>query len=156
MRFRRDVTLASVGAAIGAGLAALFDPSRGKGRRAEVRDRTAGTVRRSVRVVERRGRGVVAHTAGTYQRVTHLREQAKEQPNDATLADKVRSEIFRDAHVPKGDIAVNAQDGVIQLRGEVQTPDQIRDLETKTRKVSGVRDVENLLHVQGQPAPMHQ
>jgi osmotically-inducible protein OsmY len=51
---------------------------------------------------------------------------------------------------------VNAQDGVIQLRGEVQTPDQIRDLETKTRKVSGVRDVENLLHVQGQPAPMHQ
>ena len=47
-------------------------------------------------------------------------------------------------------------DGVVQLRGEVSSPDMIRDLETKTRKVTGVRDVENLLHVHGQPAPMHQ
>jgi len=30
----------------------------------------------------------------------------------------------------------------------------IKDLEKQTRKVQGVRDVENLLHVKGTPAPV--
>jgi osmotically-inducible protein OsmY len=55
--------------------------------------------------------------------------------------------------VPKGQINVNAENGVIVLRGEVEEPDLIRDLEQKTRKVQGVQEVENLLHTPGTPAP---
>ena len=58
--------------------------------------------------------------------------------------------------MPKGQIDVNAEDGVVVLRGEVERPELIKDLEEKTRSVQGVKDVENLLHTPGTEAPMHQ
>jgi osmotically-inducible protein OsmY len=58
--------------------------------------------------------------------------------------------------MPKGQINVNVQNGVVQLRGEVRSRDLIDELVSQTRKVSGVRDVENLLHAPGEQAPMHQ
>jgi osmotically-inducible protein OsmY len=42
---------------------------------------------------------------------------------------------------------------VVTLRGQVDTPDLIEELERQTRKVTGVRDVENLLHTPDTPAP---
>ena len=69
---------------------------------------------------------------------------------------KVETEIFRGPDVPKGQINVNVQEGVVQLRGEVPNPDMLDDLVEKTRKVQGVRDVESLLHLPGAPAPMHE
>jgi osmotically-inducible protein OsmY len=50
----------------------------------------------------------------------------------------------------------NVQNGVAQLRGEVQGPDLITMLVERTRKVQGVEDVENLLHAPGTEAPMHE
>ena len=76
--------------------------------------------------------------------------------DDATLARKVETEIFRDEAVPKGQINVNAQYGRVQLRGEVPNEDMLRDLVERTRQIDGVRDVESLLHLPGQEAPMHQ
>lgn len=139
--------------ALGAGLTYFFDPSNGKRRRATARDRTLGFIRRRRRQGVRLARGVAADAYGVSQKVRHLKEEEKPAPDDATLAHKVETEIFRDADVPKGGINVNAQDGVVFLRGEVSEPDLIRDLEKKTRKVQGVRDVENLLHVPGEAAP---
>ena len=75
--------------------------------------------------------------------------------DDVTLARKVETEIFRDRDAPKGRVDVNAQAGVVQLRGEVETS-LIEELVEKTRSVEGVKDVENLLHAPGEPAPMHQ
>ena len=43
--------------------------------------------------------------------------------------------------------------GVVTLRGELEQEDLIKELEAKARKVSGVKDVENLLHAAGTPAP---
>ena len=65
--------------------------------------------------------------------------------DDVTLARKVETEIFRDAEVPKGKINVNAENGKVVLRGEVDEPSLIEDLEQRTKKVQGVREVENLL-----------
>ena len=39
------------------------------------------------------------------------------------------------------------------LRGQVDRPELIHDLEEAVRKVPGVRGVENLLHLPGTPAP---
>jgi hypothetical protein len=55
--------------------------------------------------------------------------------------------------VPKGNVNIAAQDGVVVLRGQVERPDQIESLEARVRKVHGVRDVENLLHLPDTPAP---
>jgi hypothetical protein len=144
-----------LGAALGMLLALFLDPRNGKRRRRQLLDRTRGLLRRGLRRGERLGRGVAAEAYGVKQKATHLREQPKEQPNDATLVAKVRSEVFRGAGMPKGQVDVNAENGVVILRGQVDRPELIEELERKVRKVQGVHDVENLLHVPGTEAPMH-
>lgn len=76
--------------------------------------------------------------------------------DDQTLKAKVESELFREEHALKGVVNVNVQQGVTQLRGEVESPELIDELVGRTHKVRGVREVENLLHLPGTPAPMHQ
>jgi len=72
--------------------------------------------------------------------------------NDATLTDRVKTALFRDQSVPKGDIDVNAVNGVVTLRGQVSDAELPARLEDEARKVSGVRDVQNLLHGPGEGA----
>jgi osmotically-inducible protein OsmY len=76
----------------------------------------------------------------------------REPPDDVTLAQKVASTLFRDPSVPKGAISINAEAGVVFLRGMVES-EMIPEIEQATRRVPGVRDVENLLHPPGTPAP---
>jgi hyperosmotically inducible periplasmic protein len=125
--------LIAIATAIG-GVVYFFDPQQGGARRARLRERLSG---------------LFGGRAGAF-------EGGGEAANDETLTQRVQSELFRDDDVPKGQINVNAQDGVVQLRGEVPSEDMIGDLAERARSVQGVRDVENLLHTPGQPAPMHQ
>lgn len=148
--------LLAVGAGIGALVAFFLDPQAGRRRRAMTRDRTLGTVRRARRTSTRAGRMVAADAYGLKQKATHLREEPKEPPNDAWIKQKVESELFRPADVPKGQIVVNAENGVVILRGEVPRPELIDDFVRRTRKIRGVRDVENLLHLPQSEPQMHQ
>jgi osmotically-inducible protein OsmY len=102
----------------------------------------------------RLGRVAKSQAFGVKQKVKDLKDSDTVQPDDVTLARKVETEIFRDAEVPKGQINVNAENGVVVLRGEVEEPELIRDLEEKTRNVQGVQEVENLLHTPGTPVPV--
>jgi osmotically-inducible protein OsmY len=138
---------------LGALLTYFFDPENGRRRRALARDRIPALLRRGSQRLEQTGRGVAAEAYGVKQKVKHAKEEPKPQPDDVTLARKVETEIFRDADVPKGQINVNAENGVVVLRGEVEEPELIKDLEKRTRKVQGVKEVENLLHTPGSPAP---
>jgi osmotically-inducible protein OsmY len=138
---------------LGALVAYFFDPQNGRTRRALARDRIPALFRRGSERIERAGRSVSAEAYGVKQKAKHLKEEEKPQPDDVTLARKVETEIFRDADVPKGQINVNAENGKIVLRGEVEQPQLIKDLEKRTKKVQGVQEVENLLHLQGTPAP---
>ena len=67
--------------------------------------------------------------------------------DDARLTEKVKSEIFRDPEVPKGQINVNAEYGKVVLRGEVESEDMVQRLVEAARNVQGVNDVESLLNV---------
>ena len=127
--------------ALGAALAYFFDPQNGRSRRKDAIKRIVG--------LSQQGRGRLTAKA------TELREGPKPQPDDVTLARKVESEIFGVADVPKGQINVNAEEGKVVLRGEVESAEMIEELVSKTRKVQGVQEVENLLHTPGQEAPMH-
>jgi hypothetical protein len=144
-----------VGAAVAFVAAWFLDPSNGKRRRHVTRDRVLALFRGGGRKTARLGRNVTAQGYGVVKKATHLHEQPKEF-DDATLKAKVETEIFRDADAPKGLVDVNAQNGIVQLRGEVDSPELIDDLVKRTRKIQGVREVENLLHTRGAPAPMHQ
>ena len=140
-------------AATSMGVMYLWDPDRGRRRRITARDRLSATVRRSGKRLRRFRRHTSAELYGIRQKATHLRPRDPSTPDDVTLTRRVESEIFRDPHVPKGRINLSAENGVIVLRGALDRPEQITALERAARRVHGVRQVENLLHLTGSPAP---
>ena len=141
--------------ALGGLMALLLDPVMGRSRRARIAQQAPATLRRSRRSVQRLARRGGSVIYGTAMKATHRREAPGPQPNDPTLEAKVETELFRDPGIPKGDILVNAQRGIIQLRGQVPTQELIDTIVRRTRKVDGVLGVENLLHVPGTTAPRH-
>jgi hypothetical protein len=142
------------GAAVGGALVYLLDPERGHRRRRLLADRAAASARRQSRQAARAIRNAASRTEGGVRRLVHrLRPPARKQPDDVTLAHKVESIVFRDPKFPKGRISVNAENGEVFLRGQVDRPELLNDLEEAVRKVPGVRRVENLLHLPGTPAP---
>jgi BON domain len=73
--------------------------------------------------------------------------------DDATLARKVETEIFRPADAPKGQVSIDVQAGVVYLRGMVADEAWIERLGDDAKKVDGIKGVKNLLHRPGTPAP---
>jgi osmotically-inducible protein OsmY len=140
----RRLTVVGLGSALAGWVAGLLFDRR---RRRLLTNRAGGFVRHQARAARRAGHGAKSWAYGHAKKAAHLREQPKPQPDDATLAQKVESEVFRAAGVPKGTINVNAEHGVVFLRGELERPELIEALIRQTRKVQGVRDVRNLLHL---------
>jgi osmotically-inducible protein OsmY len=148
--------LFTLGAAMGAALAYFFDPETGNRRRSMTRDRVLAFFRRTGHQAGRAGQAAKSQAYGVTQKAVHLKDRTKEEPDDAMLAHKVETELFRDADVPKGDINVNAENGVVYLRGQVADEGLAETLGKSARKIQGVREVENLLHTPGTPAPTKQ
>jgi osmotically-inducible protein OsmY len=94
------------------------------------------------------------HATNQMKGVVHAVTPHKhEEMDDATLADRVRSEIFRPHDAPKGSVSVDVQAGVAYLRGEVPDHAWIDRFGTTARKVEGITGVKNLLHTPGTPTP---
>ncbi len=102
-------------------------------------------------LARRRTRGKGSGSAPA-QSAAHPQSAQAPVDNDATLTRKVESELFRDDAVPKGDIDVNAVNGVITLRGQMADGSLRARLEDEARRIPGVRDVQNLLHGPSEPA----
>jgi osmotically-inducible protein OsmY len=145
---RRSRWWALAAGAAGAAAAFFLDPVSGKRRRHVARDWVAARVRGAGDRAARAGRTVGAEAFGVWQSATHQAEAGPPE-NDSTLAHKVESEVFQDLDIPSGRINVNAEFGVITLRGTVDRPNQIGELERRARAVNGVRDVRNLVHLSG-------
>jgi hypothetical protein len=142
-------------AAAAGGMAAyFFDPQQGKRRRHVAADRLAATIRRLARRAGRSGRAVRAHSVGWSRRAAHAaRGSQRPVTDDSMLEDRVQSMVLRDRDIPKGQLAITVEHGLVVLRGELDRQDQIREIEARVRDVPGVHDVENLLHLRGTPAP---
>jgi len=152
-RARATQTAAMMGAFVLGALAEYFlDPRGGRRRRHTARDRTFAKVRRTERRAVVRARRAESRAVGNARRVV-ARRRHREPLDDATLAHKVESELLGRAHVAKGHIDVNAEEGVVFLRGVVEREEEIARIGEAARAIDGVRDVENLLHVPGTPAP---
>jgi osmotically-inducible protein OsmY len=119
----------------------------------QILQRAGGLARRATRQGERLGRRTASDAYGLFQRARHLRSRPKPDMDDVTLARKVETEIFRAADSPKATVNVNVVDGVVELRGQVKRPEQIKDLERQAAAIPEVKGVENLLHLPKTPAP---
>lgn len=149
-RARRWPAVAAVG--VGAMAAFFLDPVSGKRRRSVARDWVGARFRDVGRRATRLGRGVGARAEGYRERLAHTGQESPPE-NDATLAHKVESELFQGLDIPSGQINVNAENGVVSLRGAVKRPSQISEVEKRVWEITGVRGVQNLLHLEGTPAP---
>jgi osmotically-inducible protein OsmY len=155
MRTRSQVPFYLSAAVGGAALAYFLDGQNGRRRRHQTRDRLVSLARHG----SKRGRKLVHHVSsdarGTAMRAAHaFRQPIGVELDDATLVDKVESIVFRKHDLPKGQININAENGVVFLRGRVDRPELVETLESRVRKVRGVKDVENLLHTADAP-PMN-
>ena len=144
--------------ALGAAAAYFLDPDNGARRRNVARDWTTARLRRGAEEAQRKAQyaqGVATGVAQQAKQAVPGGEQ-KEPLDDVTLARKVESIIFRPEDAPKDKVSVNAEDGVVYLRGELESRDEIDELVKAANGVDGVRRVENLLHVPAEPAPSKQ
>jgi hypothetical protein len=137
---------------LGAALAYYFDPDRGRGRRTKARDQLTAAFRRFGKRGGRLARRAESEAHGAWQRATH---PAPESPptDDETLKQKVETELFGKPDVEKGKIVLNVEDGVVVLRGEVASPEQMTELSQLAMGVPGVAGVQNLLHLPKEPSP---
>jgi gas vesicle protein len=144
----------AAGALAGAFAVYLFDPERGKARRAIVVDWTSARLRRGIRSLNQLGRYSANTASAMPQRMISLKSgQQRPTPDDLTLRDRVESEVFRDPELPKGEINFDVSNGIVTIRGAVENAFRIATIEKAVFKVPGVTGVENLLHVSGTPAP---
>jgi hypothetical protein len=145
---------ATCGIALGALLEYFLDPRAGRRRRRAARDGAMSRMRRGERRAAVRARRAESHARGIARRTVHAtRRGQREQLDDVTLAHKVESELYRRARVPKGHISINAEDGFVFLRGVMDRREDIERVGAATRQIAGVREVENLIHLPGTPAP---
>jgi osmotically-inducible protein OsmY len=143
------------GAAIGAAAAWFLDPNDGTRRRNVTRDKAMKYARRGKDEAARQATyaGSTIKGKATAAAPGTGREPAAERLNDPALQAKIESEIFRDPDAPKDRVSVNVEEGIAYLRGEVPERSRIERLREAAAKVEGVRGVENLLHLPGEPAP---
>ena len=153
MRTQNQVPIYLSAAMGGAALAYFLDPQSGRRRRHQTRDQLLSLARQGTKRARKLVHHASADAAGTARRAAHaVRRSEDVELDDATLVDKVESIVFRKHDVPKGQININAENGVVFLRGQVEDPGLVETLETRVRKVRGVKDVENLLHTSEPPA----
>jgi hypothetical protein len=145
---RVGITLAA--GATGAVLAFFLDPVSGKRRRHLVRDKAGSVFRRTRGRAARRSRHLRGRAAGA---AAKSGRGGTFPENDRVLVDKVESEAIGYSGVSSGQVNVNAEEGVVILRGQVASRDDAVRLEKLVREVDGVREVENLLHTPGTSPP---
>ncbi len=137
-------------AAAGAAGALLLDPQSGRRRRSVAKDRLAAAFRRRAADVERRARYVEGRAEGMAYRAAGA--GTPHPVDDRALTDVVR-QFMASVDFDTSQVNVDAVDGVVTLRGQVQRPDHVRALRDGAAKLPAVQRVESYLHLPGTPAP---
>jgi osmotically-inducible protein OsmY len=150
-RPRRAAKAPRIGAALaGAGAQFLLDPVNGRRRRKTLKDRGSSAIRGLARQGDRRAQ----YLAGVAKGKAHEATASPTPPaDDNTLADRVRTEVFRRGDAPKGAVNISVVDGVVHLHGELSSLEDIERLIGDARRLPGVRGVESSLHLPGVGAP---
>jgi hypothetical protein len=127
----------------------VFDRQNARRRRHAARERSVARLRRRARDTAKRARYLEGVAEGVAHKAAHavpVANKHREPLDDVTLAQKVESEAFRHAGVSKAHVSVNAEAGVVYLRGRLESDEEINGLVKAAAAVEGVNRVESLLH----------
>ena len=131
------------GLGLGAGLAYLLDPDRGKRRRAVFREKVKHFWRVTSRAVNKKSHDLSNRTRGV---LAEVNTASHEEASDDVLVDRVRSEMGHAVSNP-GAIQVTADQGRVTLVGSVFR-NEVQQLLACISSVRGVSEVRNRLSVQ--------
>ena len=130
-------------AGAGAGLMYLFDPDRGKRRRAMLRNKVEHASRVTMDAAGKTKRDVQNHLRGLT--ATLGPRSSRKEATDELLNARVRSAMGRVVSHPHS-ISVVVRDGTAILRGPI-LKDEVRALLDLIAEVDGVKDIDNWLEV---------
>lgn len=141
----RKSSLIGIGAAVGALLAYLFDPDRGRSRRARLSDQAAARSRDLTETM----RQTAEYQKGVAKGIIHDASEAFRPDNvydDETLMQKVRSEAL--GYWDGSDsIEIDITDGKVELSGSVPDSASHDQLLSLIRDVEGVGLIDDRLKV---------
>lgn len=130
-----------IGAGVGAGLMYLFDPNRGRARRAEIEGRAKRLCHEAGRTIESLAKDIENRCDGMAAEAKHLLDH--EPVDGPKLVARVRARLGRLVRKPH-DVTVEADAGKVTLTGEIEAYEAGRVL-AGVMAVPGVVDVENKL-----------
>lgn len=143
----RRVTFFTIAAGIGAALAYLFDPDRGRSRRAKLADQSAARARDVVETAKAKAE----YQKGVAKGVIHEAKDSlrpEQDYDDRTLLQKVKSEAL--GYWPEsGSIEVDITEGMVRVSGSVANESDRERLIEMIRKVEGVGLIDDRLRVEG-------
>src|SRR5262245_2098377 len=131
------------GLGLGAGLMYMFDPDKGRRRRALVRDQMAHMSRTLSRALSATSRDLTHRVHGAVAEGGKMFR--REDVSDDALTNRIRAQIGRSVSHPHA-ISVTVNDGRVVLSGPVLV-DESRRLISGVLSVPGVKAVENVLTV---------
>ena len=134
-------TLGALG--LGAGVAYLLDPDRGRRRRALMGEKAGHFWRIASRSADRKTRDLTNRARGV---ISQVKRTGKDEVSDDVLVDRVRSEMGHAVTNP-GAIEVTANQGMVTLVGSVPK-NEIPQLLARVSAVRGVCEVRDRLSVQ--------
>ncbi|HEY3129889.1 MAG TPA: BON domain-containing protein [Acidobacteriota bacterium] len=126
---------------LGAGLMYMFDPDRGKRRRAMIRDKVAHTFNQTGDAIGVTWRDLRNRTRGLVSEIVSLPKG--DRIPDEVLEERVRSSMGRVVSHP-GAVEVTAKSGRVQLRGPILAS-EVESLISCVSSLWGVTKVDNLL-----------
>jgi len=161
-RMRKKLTRLSLFGAVGGAVVYFLDPRSGQDRRARAKAKFQAKLGGSgdqpgwaQPAADDHGQAGGEQKADGFTPTTA--ESSGEPPaDDKTLVDKIKSEILGRTDYVDQEVVIDAADGVVALRGQLERPEQIDDLAAAVAAVPGVTRVENYLHLPGTPAPNKQ
>lgn len=131
------------GVGLGAALMYMFDPDRGKRRRALVQDKIAAAAHKAEERAEKMARDFRNRAIGTASEIRSL--FSNEEISDEVLVARVHARLGR---YPGYDGALNvtAHNGIITLRGAIGA-DEVSKVLRCVRFARGVKGIDNRLNV---------
>jgi osmotically-inducible protein OsmY len=136
---------AGIAGTVGAAGAYLFDPERGRTRRAKLADQSTAALRTARGKVTAKARYQQGVARGMAHKLTEVFQEPVEV-DDETLLQKIKSEAVGRWDGPKRDIEIDVRDGTVIVRGPADR-DQASELIRLVESVDGVRMVSDEMRV---------
>lgn len=143
----RRFTSVLLGAAVAAVVAYLFDPDRGRSRRARLADQAAAGLREAKETVKAKAEYQQGVLKGAVHDVKEV-VTPDDRFSDEKLLEKVRSEAVGRLNGSTSNLVIDITDGKVRLSGSLESAEERERLLELISKVEGVAGIDDQTRIQ--------